>query len=59
MSAKILGQNDNNLIVSLPETQRRNFLKFCDRLDLSAGVDLCQTNQNIEYVYFPETSLLG
>jgi CRP-like cAMP-binding protein len=58
MSAKILGQNDNHLISSLPKTQRRNFLKLCDRVDLSAGDDLCQKNQNIEYVYFPETSIL-
>ena len=59
MSAKILGQNDTNLIASLPKIQRSNFLKLCDRVDLSAGDDLCQTNQNIEYVYFPETSILG
>jgi hypothetical protein len=59
MSVKILGQNDNHLIASLPKIQQRNFLKLCDRVNLSAGDYLYQPNQHTGYVYFPETSILG
>ncbi len=59
MSAKILGQHDNNLILSLPRTQRHNLLDHCERVDLLFGDVLCIANQKIEYVYFPETSILS
>lgn len=59
MSAARQGQHFNCMLAGLPDKERLQVLEHCELVDLVFGEILCPAGQYAEYVYFPETSILG
>lgn len=59
MRTELLDQPSNLLLEDLPDKEHIRILKLCERVHLVFGDVLYQADQNIEYVYFPESSILG
>jgi len=59
MSVKIEVQEDNRLIEALPNSERSRLLDHCERVDLVFNDVLCESDQALDYVYFPETSIIA
>lgn len=55
MSVEIVCQEDNLLIERLPRKERSRLLDNCERVELVSEEVLCESDQDLEYVYFPET----
>lgn len=58
MPDEIVSQEHNRLIERLPSKERSKLLDHCERVDLAFDEILCQSDQELEYVYFPETSII-
>lgn len=49
----------NNLILSLPQSERESVLGACDYVELDVGRIVCEARARIRHVYFPATSYIS
>lgn len=49
----------NDLIESLPSTERTRVLARCETVDLAPGANLCDAGQVYDYAWFPLTGLIS
>lgn len=49
----------NRLLMDLPRKNRSRILEYCKPVDLVFGTVLCESDESIQYVYFPLTGFIS